>query len=212
MSETGSGRTRFGKVLRASAISLAAVTAAAFGLLGCQSVAASSPGDVARGDNTATTWKADGAVTQADGVLPNGVTVFDDRYPGITNLDHDLLRAMRDAASAAADDGVRLFVSSAWRSPEYQAQLLDEAIVRYGSKKKAARWVAPVKTSAHVSGLAVDYDSEAAKSWLSKHGAHHGLCRVYRNEPWHYELRPQAISGRCPRLYTDVSRDPRMQP
>ena len=35
---------------------------------------------------------ADGAVTEADGVMPDGVTVFDEQYPGVVNLDPDLLQ------------------------------------------------------------------------------------------------------------------------
>ena len=42
------------------------------------------------------------------------------------------------------------------------------------------------------------------------HGERYGLCQVYRNEPWHYELRPEATGGGCPRLYADPTRDPRM--
>ena len=41
---------------------------------------------------------ATGDVTQADGILPAGVTVFDDEYPGIARLSPDLLSALRAAA------------------------------------------------------------------------------------------------------------------
>ncbi len=44
------------------------------------------------------------------------------------------------------------------------------------------------------------------------HGAEYGLCQIVRNEPWHYELRPEAIDHRCPRMYADPTHDPRMQP
>ena len=37
-----------------------------------------------------------------------------------------------------------------------------------------------------------------ATAWLSEHGAAYGLCQVYRNEPWHYELRPDAVDRRVP--------------
>ena len=53
-----------------------------------------------------------GAVTEDDGVLPDGTTVFNDTYPGIAGLDPDLLGALRHAARDAADDGIELFVSS----------------------------------------------------------------------------------------------------
>jgi hypothetical protein len=48
-------------------------------------------------------------------------------------------------------------------------------------------------------------------AWLLKHGAEYGLCQIYRNEPWHYELRPAAIEQGCPRMYADPTHDPRMQ-
>lgn len=137
--------------------------------------------------------------------------VFDDDVPAVANLHPDLLRALRQAATDAAEDGVEFFVNSGWRSPEYQERLLREAVSRYGSEKEAARWVATPETSAHVSGHAVDIGPPAATAWLSEHGARYGLCQIYRNEPWHYELRPEAIHGGCPPMYADPSHDPRMR-
>ena len=90
------------------------------------------------------------------------------------------------------DDGVEFYVNSGWRSPEYQEQLLREAVSKYGSEEEAARWVATPDTSPHVSGDAVDIGPSDATAWLSEHGAEYGLCQIYRNEPWHYELRPAA--------------------
>jgi D-alanyl-D-alanine carboxypeptidase len=150
-------------------------------------------------------------VTEADGVLPDAVTVFDDGYPGVTNLDPRLLRALRQAASDAAGDGVELYVNSGWRSPEYQDQLLRDAVSRYGSEQEAARWVATADTSPHVSGDGVDIGPAGAATWLSVHGAAYGLCEIYANEPWHYELRHQAIRHGCPAVYADPTHDPRMQ-
>jgi zinc D-Ala-D-Ala carboxypeptidase len=150
-------------------------------------------------------------VVTAAGVLPAGVTVCDDHYPGVANLDPDLLRALREAATDAADDGVDFYVNSGWRSPEYQSQLFREAVSKYGSEAGAARWVATADTSAHVSGHAVDIGSFAARAWLSEHGARYGLCQIYRNEPWHYELRPEAIDRGCPPMYADPAHDPRMR-
>jgi D-alanyl-D-alanine carboxypeptidase len=150
--------------------------------------------------------------TEADGTLPRGVSVFDDRYPGVANLHPDLLQALREAATDAADDSVEFYVNSGWRSPAYQNQLLREAILKYGSKEEAARWVATADRSAHVAGSAVDIGSFDATAWLSEHGAKYGLCQIYRNEPWHYELRPEAIGHGCPPMYADPSHDPRLRP
>jgi zinc D-Ala-D-Ala carboxypeptidase len=71
--------------------------------------------------------------------------------------------------------------------------------------------VATPNTSAHVSGDAVDIRPSGAAAWLSEHGAEHGLCQIYGNEPWHYELRPKAIDHGCPAMYADPTHDPRMQ-
>ena len=69
----------------------------------------------------------------------------------------------------------------------------------------------PPNTSAHASGDAVDIGPSAAAAWLSEHGTAYGLCQIYGNEPWHYELRPEAIAHRCPPMYADPTHDPRMQ-
>ena len=151
-------------------------------------------------------------VTVADGVLPDGVTVLDERYPAVTELDPDLLAALRDAADAAARDGVTFLVTSGWRSAAYQEQLLREAVDEYGSAEEAARWVATAETSAHVTGDAVDLGPSDATAWLAEHGAAFGLCRVYDNEPWHVELRPAAVDDGCPTPYADPTEDPRMRP
>lgn len=151
------------------------------------------------------------ALGEADGAVPDGTTVFDDEVPGVANLDSDLLGALRRAATDAADDGVKFYVDSGWRSPEYQERLLRQAISKYGSEEEATRWVATPNTSAHVSGDAVDIGPSGAAAWLSEHGAAYGLCRIYGNEPWHYELRPEAIAHGCPPVYADPTHDPRMQ-
>ena len=101
---------------------------------------------------------ADGVVDEADGFVPDGmaVSVFDAEIPAVGRLDPDLLDALRRTATDAEADGVGLRVNSGWRSPEYQKQLLDDAVVEHGSQEEAARWVATVETSAHVPGDAVD--------------------------------------------------------
>jgi zinc D-Ala-D-Ala carboxypeptidase len=148
---------------------------------------------------------------EVDRAVPDGTTVFDHEVPGVAKLHSDLLGALRRAATDAAGDGVEFYVDSGWRSPEYQERLLSEAISKYGSEAEATRWVATPETSAHVKGDAVDIGPSDAAAWLSKHGAAYGLCRIYGNEPWHYELRPEAIAHGCPAMYADPTQDPRMQ-
>jgi zinc D-Ala-D-Ala carboxypeptidase len=184
---------------------IAAITAAlGYPLLASSSSTAASPIDVLRSEHR-------GALGEADGAVPDGTTVFDDEIPGVANLDPALLGALRQAATDAADDGVEFYVNSGWRSPEYEEQLLHEAVSKYGSEEEAARWVATPTTSAHVSGDAVDIGPFDATAWLSEHGADYGLCQIYSNESWHYELRPEAIDHGCPPMYADPTHDPRMQ-
>jgi zinc D-Ala-D-Ala carboxypeptidase len=152
-----------------------------------------------------------GALGEADGAVPDGTTVFDDDVPAVAKLDPALLGALRQAAAAASDDGVRFVVNGGWRSARYEEHLRHEAVSKYGSEQEAARWVATPSTSAHVSGKAVDIGPTHAAAWLSEHGATYGLCQIYGNEPWHYELRPEAIDHGCPPMYADPTQDPRMQ-
>ncbi|MEU4191854.1 M15 family metallopeptidase [Kribbella sp. NPDC026611] len=157
-----------------------------------------------------TSTTSHGALGTDDGYVPDGTTVFDDEIPAVANLDAGLLTALRAAAKDAKGNGVEFVVNSGWRSRAYQEQLLDQAISKYGSRAEAARWVATPDTSPHVAGQAIDI-GKAAAAWLAKHGARYGLCQIYDNEPWHYELRPRAIEHGCPPRYADPTHDPRMQ-
>jgi zinc D-Ala-D-Ala carboxypeptidase len=172
---------------------------------------AAPPIDVRRSEHRDLRSGHHGALGEADGAVPDGTTVFDDQIPGVAKLDSDLLGAVRQAATDAAGDGVEFVVDSGWRSPAYQEQLLHEAVLKYGSEAEASRWVATPARSAHVSGDAVDIGPSSATAWLSEHGAEYGLCQIYGNEPWHYELRPEAIDHGCPPMYSDPTHDPRMQ-
>jgi zinc D-Ala-D-Ala carboxypeptidase len=147
----------------------------------------------------------------SEGAVPEGVTVFDDEYPAVANLDPAFLFVLRRAAADAGDDGIELFVNSGWRSAAYQEQLLAEAVAEHGSRAEAARWVASPATSPHVSGEAVDIGDDDATAWLSERGAGYGLCQIYANEPWHFELRTDAVDSGCPPVYADPTHDPRMR-
>jgi zinc D-Ala-D-Ala carboxypeptidase len=167
------------------------------------------PGPLSETGGAASTGRL--GLGEADGAIPDGTTVFDDEIPGVANLDPALLRALRRAATDAGGEGVELVVNSGWRSPAYEDQLRREAVAKYGSEAEAARWVATGATSPHVSGDAVDIGPSGAATWLSEHGAAYGLCRIYANEPWHYELRPGAGDHGCPAMYADPTHDPKMQ-
>jgi len=197
---------RIPKILFASLLVVIAANAAACGrpVQGSGSSTAAAAIHVLRGEQP-------GELGAADGVVPDGTTVFDDQTPAVGKLNPALLRALRQAAKDAARDGVKFQVDSGWRSAAYQEQLLDEAVSKYGSAEEAARWVGTPTGSAHVSGDAVDIGPANATAWLSKHGAAYGLCQIYRIEPWHFELRPAAIDDGCPPMYADSTHDPMMR-
>jgi hypothetical protein len=198
--------TRRIRRIRVAGLLVVAAIAAARGYesLASSSWTPASPSGVHRSEHR-------GALGEADGAMPDGTTVFDDDVPAVASLDPALLGALRRAATDAAADGVEFVVDSGWRSPEYQERLLQEAVSHYGSEEEAARWVATPTTSAHVSGDAVDIGPSVAAAWLSEHGGRYGLCQIYGNEPWHYELRPEAVERGCPAVYADPTHDPRLR-
>jgi hypothetical protein len=157
-----------------------------------------------------TLGRAPEGVGESDGVIADSVAAFDE-VPAVARLQPDLRTALRRAAGDAARDGVVVRINSGWRSAAYQERLWQQAVSKYGTAAEAARWVAPPDRSAHEFGEAVDVGGPDATAWLSRHGAAYGLCRIYHNEPWHYELRAGAADHGCPTMYADAAHDPRMQ-
>lgn len=147
---------------------------------------------------------AGATLTAADGVLARPAGVFDST-PAVARLDESLRAALESAAQEASADGVELRINSGWRSPAHQLALQHDAEQQHGSAQEAARWVASADDSRHVSGDAVDIGPWAAAEWLGAHGAAYGLCRVFDNEPWHFELQPQAPSAGCLPTYPDAT-------
>jgi len=121
-----------------------------------------------------------------------------------TGLDPELERRFEDARTAAAADGVELTLTSGWRTPAEQQELVDAALRRYGSAEEAHRWVLPPETSEHVAGLAIDVGPTDGALWLEQHGADLGLCRTYANELWHFEAVIEP-GGTCPPMHDDAS-------
>lgn len=182
---------------RSSVAALAFVVVVA--LTACASYDAGSP-------------STDLAAPADDGTVPPGTTVFDDDVAAVSRLDPELRDALRAASTAAREDGVEVRMNSGWRSAALQERLLRDAVETYGSAAEAARWVATPETSPHVSGDAVDIGPWEAAEWLGRHGAAYGLCQIYINEAWHFELRAEAPTQGCPRMYLDPTEDPRMAP
>src|SRR5215217_9766722 len=125
---TRTRRIRVRRIRVAGLLVVIAAIAASLGshLLPSSSSTAASPIDAFRSEHR-------GGLGEADGAVPDGTTVFDDDVPGVTNLDSDLLGALRQAATDAAGAGVEFHVDSGWRSPAYQEHLRQEAVSKYGS-------------------------------------------------------------------------------
>jgi hypothetical protein len=146
-----------------------------------------------------------GTLTAEDGYLSEPVSPFDTDRPALANLDPALLAAIQQAAAHARRDGVTIVINSGWRSLRYQQHLLDDAVASYGPEE-AHRRVNEPDRSTHVTGDAIDAGPPEADRWLQRHGAAYGLCQVYANEIWHYELTTRP--GRpCPPQLPDASAD-----
>jgi hypothetical protein len=176
---------------------LGTVTTAAL-VLGAAETSASGP-RISLADNTVSV--APPVVAAGDGSLADGqiLTPFDVQNPAVGRLDPRLLSAIQQAAAAASADGITMTITSGWRSPEFQQRLLDNAVAQYGGLAVAREYVQTPEASKHVIGEAVDVGGVGADQWLIANGARFGLCRIYANELWHFELAADAASN-CPAL------------
>jgi hypothetical protein len=129
---------------------------------------------------------------------------YDVQNPAVGNLDPNLLTAVQQAATAAAADGVTLTIASGWRSVAFQQQLLDDAVATYGSMAIARQYVQTPEHSKHVLGQAVDVGGAGVDQWLITNGAQFGLCQIYANEIWHFEL-ATSPAGACPPLLPNAA-------
>ena len=141
-----------------------------------------------------------------DGSLPAGQTLtpFDIQNAAIYRLDPRLLAAVQNAATAAATDGITMTVTSGWRSAAFQQRLLDEGVQTYGSLAAAREYVQTPAESRHVTGEAVDIGGAGADRWLIANGPRFGLCQIYANESWHFELVADR-GGNCPPLLPNAA-------
>jgi D-alanyl-D-alanine carboxypeptidase len=135
------------------------------------------------------------------GWIPDGQTLspFDTSDPALAQLDPALLTAVQDAANAAKLQGIDLRINSGWRSRGFQQRLFDDAVRTYGSADIARQYVASPDVSKHVVGQAVDVAPVDAGKWLIRNGVQFGLCQIYANEIWHFELAADP-QGHCPPL------------
>ena len=82
---------------------------------------------------------------------------------------------MQRAASAA---GVRLIVTSGFRSNAEQARLF--------ARRPDPKWVAPPGKSLHRLGTELDLGPPGAYGWLARNAPRFGFVKRYSWEPWHF--------------------------
>lgn len=119
------------------------------------------------------------------------------RPDAISGLDPRFAASVYDMVRAAEADGINLRITSAYRSPEVQARLWENALAKYGSPAAARKWVAPPGKSQHNRGLAVDFAgpggllrdaSSPEAQWIAANAARFGLDVPMDWEPWQVEF------------------------
>ncbi|MFE7743783.1 M15 family metallopeptidase [Nocardia sp. NPDC057455] len=122
---------------------------------------------------------------------------------GTEGLDPPLALSYTLAEREAHAQGVPLSITSGYRTPAEQQALWEDGVATYGADD-ARRWVLPPEESTHVSGQAIDVGPQQGARWLEVNGYRWGLCRMFENEYWHFEL--QTVPGvPCPPMLPDAS-------
>ncbi|HAK68423.1 MAG TPA: peptidase M15 [Treponema sp.] len=118
------------------------------------------------------------------------------------SLRPDVEKALREMAQGALDDGIKLMVSSTYRSYDYQTKLFARYVAQDG-EELAERYSARPGTSQHQLGVAIDFGSitdDFAETkqgrWLYEHSEEYGWSlsfpRDYEDvtgfmwECWHF--------------------------
>jgi hypothetical protein len=143
----------------------------------------------------------DAASDTVGGMLPGDTMLspFEVSTPILELLDPALLDAVQRAARRAATDGIEMRITSGWRSRGFQQRLLDDGVRTYGGLDAARQFVATPEVSRHVVGEAVDIGPTTAALWMIANGRQFGLCQIFANENWHFELATDE-RGDCPPL------------
>ena len=90
----------------------------------------------------------------------------------------DVARAFDRMEAAARADGVRLIVTSGYRSDAEQAELY--------ARHPDPKWVAPPGRSLHRLGTELDLGPRGAYGWLARNAGRFHFVQRYSWEPWHY--------------------------
>ncbi len=139
-------------------------------------------------------------ITYIDGILIANKTypLPSDYNPG---ADSAAMSAFEEMREAAAQDGLNIYISSGYRSYEYQSGLYERYARNYG-KEEADRFSARPGHSEHQTGLAFDLNSindsftETEEcEWVALHAHEYGFIvrypegkediTGYKYEPWH---------------------------
>lgn len=152
--------------------------------------------------------EAEPPVTEAPAVQPtyiNGILVVNKTYalPADYNPGLDpTCKAQFDALSqAAAEEGLNIYLSSGFRSYDYQAKIYNNYLNWYG-QEKTDTLSARAGHSEHQTGLAIDvntitdsFGSTPEAAWLAEHAHEFGFIirypkgkehiTGYKYEPWH---------------------------
>ena len=122
------------------------------------------------------------------------------------NLDRTFEVRFLAAQAAAKSLGLNIRITSGFRSQDLQQRLFADAVKKYGSESEASKWVLPKDISHHPWGIAIDVNypgDRTAVRWLEENGSTYGLCRVYKNEWWHFE--PVIAPGEpCPPMMANA--------
>ena len=139
-----------------------------------------------------------------------GAAARPDSFTGLDPAYAQAIAGLVQAAEADLGPGA-LRITSAYRSPDVQAVLWENALAKYGSPEAARKWVAPPGASMHNKGLAVDFANASGSllrdpnsreaRWLAENAARFGLAVPMDWEPWQVELagaRSGGASGAAP--------------
>jgi len=122
-------------------------------------------------------------------------------------IDEQLMYRFKAAQAAAKKDGQKIYITSGFRSLDRQKVLFAQAVKKYGNEVEASKWVAPPLVSHHPWGVAIDVnypDEPVGAGWLEVNGSKFGLCRIFKNEWWHFE--PVIAPGwKCPALVANAT-------
>ncbi len=114
-----------------------------------------------------------------------------------SGLRTDVAAAWTAAVAAGRRAGITLCLNDGKRSRAQQQAQFDEYAEEYGDQVADQLVLQPNK-SAHVVGIAVDAQPADGYRWLQATRGSLGFCRIYDNEPWHFEFNPAYRRTGCP--------------